>query len=217
MLGNLHVRFGGGSGETWLKKISQCALLLPYWIKRFILFHGKRHPLEMGKDEITRFLSALAVHGHVSASTQNQALCALLLLYRHVLDRDVRWLQDVVRAKRPQRLPVVLTRPEVKALLGALEGVHRIMASLLYGAGLRLLECLRRRVKDTDFSSHQLLVREGEGNKDRRTMLPAAVQEPLTAHLEHVRQRHQHDLAQGFGRVYVPDALQRKYPHANSE
>jgi integron integrase len=187
------------------------------WIKRFILFHGKRHPLEMGEDEITRFLSALAVHEQVSASTQNQALCALLILYRHVLDRDVGWLQDVIRAKRPQRLPVVLTRPEVKALLGALEGVHWIMASLLDGAGLRLLECLRLRVKDTDFSSHQILVREGKGNKYRRTMLPAAVKEPLAAHLEHVRQRHQHDLAQGFGRVYVSDALRRKYPHANRE
>jgi integrase len=160
------------------------------WIKRFILFHGKRHPLEMGEDEITRFLSALAVHEQVSASTQNQALCALLILYRHVLDRDVGWLQDVIRAKRPQRLPVVLTRPEVKALLGALEGVHWIMASLLDGAGLRLLECLRLRVKDTDFSSHQILVHEGKGNKDRRTMLPAAVKEPLAALPERVRQRH---------------------------
>jgi integrase len=150
------------------------------WIKRFILFHGKRHPLEMGEDEITRFLSALAVHGQVSASTQNQALCALVFLYHHVLGQNLGWLDDVVRAKRPQRLPVVLTRPEVKALLGALEGVHWIMASLLYGAGLRLLECLRLRVKDIDFASHQMLLREGKGNKDRRTMLPAAVQEPLT-------------------------------------
>jgi len=187
------------------------------WIKRFILFHGKRHPLEMGEDEITRFLSALAVHGHVSASTQNQALCALVFLYRHVLGQSLGWLDDIARAKRPQRLPVVLTKPEVKALLGALEGVHWIMASLLYGAGLRLLECLRLRVKDIDFASHQILLRQGKGNKDRRTMLPAAVQELLTAHLEHVRQRHQHDLAQGFGRVLVPNALQRKYPHANSE
>jgi integron integrase len=187
------------------------------WIKRFILFHGKRHPMEMGKDEITRFLSALAVHGQVSASTQNQALCALLFLYREVLSEDFGWLDDVVRAKRPQRLPVVLTRREVKALLGALEGVHWLMASLLYGAGLRLLECLRLRVKDVDFSSHQIIVRAGKGNKDRRTMLPAAVKEPLAAHLEHVRQRHQHDLAQGLGRVYVPDALHRKYPNANSE
>ena len=119
------------------------------WIKRFIFFHGKRHPLEMSEAEITQFLSALAVRGQVSASTQNQALCALVFLYRHVLDQNLGWLEDVVRAKRPQRLPVVLTRPEVKALLGALEGVHWIMASLLYGAGLRLLECLHLRVKDT--------------------------------------------------------------------
>jgi integron integrase len=192
------------------------------WIKRFILFHGKRHPLEMGEDEITRFLSALAVHEQVSASTQNQALCALLFLYRlyrlyrHVLGQNLGWLEDVVRAKRPQRLPIVLTRPEVKALLGALDGVHWIMASLLYGAGLRLLECLRLRVKDIDFASQQILVHEGKGNKDRRTMLPAAVQEWLAAHLDRVRQRHQHDVAQGFGRAYVPDARQRKYPHATS-
>jgi integrase len=142
------------------------------WIKRFILFHGKRHPLEMGANEITQLLSALAVQGHVSASTQNQALCALLFLSRHVLGLKMGWLDDIVRAKRPQRLPIVLTRSEVKALLGALGGVHWIMASLLYGAGLRLLECLRLRAKDIDFSSHQILVREGKGNKDRRTMLP---------------------------------------------
>jgi integron integrase len=187
------------------------------WIKRFILFHGKRHPLEMGVDEITRFLSTLAVHGQVSASTQNQALCALVFLYRHVLGQNFGWLEDVVRAKRPQRLPVVLTRPEVRALLGALDGVHWIMASLLYGAGLRLLECLRLRVKDMDFASHQILLREGKGHKDLRTMLPAAVQAPLAAHLDHVRQRHQYDVAQGFGKVYMPDALHRKYPHASSE
>ena len=123
----------------------------------------------------------------------------------------------MVRAKRPQRLPVVLTRPEVRALLGALDGVHWIMVSLLYGSGLRLLECLRLRVKDMDFSSHQILIREGKGHKDRRTMLPAAVKEPLADHLDRVHQRHQHDLAAGFGRVYVPDALQRKYPNANRE
>jgi integron integrase len=187
------------------------------WIKRFILFHGKRHPLEMGEDEITRFLSALAVRGQVSASTQNQARCALVFLYRHVLGQKLGWWEEVVRAKRPQRLPVVLTKPEVKALLSTLEGVHWLMASLLYGAGLRLLECLRLSVKDIDFASHQMVVREGKGQKDRRTMRPAAVQEPLTAHLDRVRQRHQHDLAQGFGRVYVPNAWQRKYSHANSE
>jgi integron integrase len=186
------------------------------WIKRFIVFRGKHHPLEMGQQEMVPFLSALAVKEHVSASTQNQALCALLFLYRNVLDQNLGWVDDVVRAKRPQRLRVVLTRPEVKALLGTLEGVHWIMASLIYGAGLRLLECLRLRVKDIDFASHQILVREGKGNKDRRTMLPAAVQQPLTAHLDHVRQLHQHDLAQGFGRVYMPSALQRKYPRANS-
>jgi integron integrase len=187
------------------------------WIKRFIFFHGKRHPLEMGEAEITRFLSALAVHGQVSASTQNQALCALVFLYRHVLGQDLGWLDDIVRAKRPQRLPVVLSRAEVKALLSAMEGLHWIMASLLYGAGLRLLECLRLRVKDIDFSSNQILVREGKGKKDRRTMLPVAVKEPLSVHLEQVRQLHQHDLAQGFGRVYLPAALQRKYPNANRE
>src|SRR5919108_4824537 len=145
---------------------------------------GRDHAVSLG----------LTVHGQVSASTQNQALCALVFLYRHVLGQDLGWLEDVVRAKRPQRLPVVLTRAEVKALLGALDGVHWIMASLLYGAGLRLLECLRLRVKDIDFANHQILLRDGKGHKDRRTMLPAAVQEPLTAHLEHVRHRHQHDL-----------------------
>jgi integron integrase len=187
------------------------------WIKRFIPFHGKRHPLEMGEDEITRFLSALAVHGQVSASTQNQALCALVFLYRHVLGQSLGWLDEIARAKRPQRLPVVLTRPEVKALLGALEGVHWMMASLFSGAGLRLLECLRLRAKDIDFGSHQILLCAGKGNQDRRTMLPAVVQEPLVAHLEHVRQQHQQDLAYGFGRVFGLNALQRKYPHANSE
>lgn len=187
------------------------------WVKRFILFHGKRHPQAMGADEITHLLSALAVHGQVSASTQHQALCALVFLYRHVLGLNFGWLEDVVRAKRPQRLPVVLSRPEVRALLSALEGVHWIMASLLYGAGLRLLECLRLRVKDIDFAGHQILLREGKGRKDRRTMLPAAVQAPLTAHLEHVRQQHQNDLMGGFGKVYLPDALQRKYPNASRE
>jgi integrase len=138
----------------------------------------------MGEKEVAQFLSSLAINQHVSASTQNQAFCALLFLYRHVLGQNPGWLADVVRAKRPLRLPVVLTRQELKALLGALEGVHWLMASLLYGAGLRLMECLRLRVKDIDFSSNQIVVREGKGNKDRRTMLPAAVKEPLAAHLE---------------------------------
>ena len=171
------------------------------WIKRFILFHGKRHPLEMGEDEITQFLSALAVHGQVRASTQNQALCALIFLSRHVLGQHFGWLADVVRAKRLPRLPVVWTRPEVRALLGALEGVHWIMASLLSGAGLRRLECLRLLVKDMDVASHQMLLQEGKGQKDRRTMPPAAVHEPLADHWDHIRQRHQPDLVEGFGRV----------------
>ncbi len=187
------------------------------WIKRFILFHGKRHPLEMGEEELARFLTTLAVHEHVSASTQNQALCALLFLYREVLAQEVGWLGDVIRAKRPERLPVVLTRQEVKELLGALRGVKWLMASLLYGAGLRLLECLRLRVKDIDFGANQIVVREGKGNKDRMTMLPAVVKGPLVAHVERVRSLHQRDLEEGFGRVYLPDALQRKYPHADRE
>jgi integron integrase len=187
------------------------------WVKRCILCHGKRHPQEMGEDEITRFLSALALHGQVSASRQHQALCALVLLSRHVLGLSFGGWEDVVRATRPQRQPVVLTRPEVSALLGALEGVHCIMVSLFYGAGLRLLECLQLRVKAIDFASHQLWLREGKGHQDRRTIRPAAVQARLAAHLEHVRQRHQHDWVGGFGRVDVPDARQRKDPHASRE
>lgn len=188
-----------------------------HWIKRFIVFHGKRHPAEMGEVEIGQFLSALAVEQHVSASTQNQALNALLFLYRHVLDLNPGWIDNVVRAKRPQRLPVVLRKHEVKALLDALAGVHWIMGHLLYGAGLRLMECLRLRVKDIDFNANHIVVREGKGNKDRLTMLPLAVKASLAAHLAHVRALHQQDLARGFGRVYLPDALHRKYPNAPKE
>jgi integron integrase len=159
----------------------------------------------------------LAVKEHVSASTQNQALCALLFLYREVLARDIGWLDDVVRAKRPRRLPVVLTRQEVKMLLGALQDGNWIMATLLYGAGLRLLECLRLRVKDVGFDTNQIVVRAGKGNKDRLTMLPAIVKAPLMSHLEHVRTLYQQDLERGFGRVYLPDALRRKYPTAEKE
>jgi integrase len=171
----------------------------------------------MGEQEISQFVSALAVKGHVSASTQNQALCALLFVYRHVLDQPLGGLEEIVRAKRPQRLPVVLTRQEVRALLGALDGVHWLMAGLLYGAGLRLLECLRLRVKDLDFAKHQLLVRAGKGDKDRVTVLPVAVAEPLAAHLQGVGTLHHQDLGRGFGRVYLPDALHRKYPLADKE
>jgi integron integrase len=187
------------------------------WIRRFILFHQKRHPTEMGKAEIEQFLTALAVKRNVAASTQNQALAAILFLYKDVLERDPGWLDGVVRAKRPRRLPVVLTRPEVEALLAALEGVAWIMAMLLYGSGLRLLECLRLRVKDIDFMRNEIVVREGKGNKDRVTMLPAAVKEPLLRHLGRVRRLHARDVQAGLGRVQLPSALASKYPHADRE
>ncbi|MFI5399101.1 MAG: integron integrase [Candidatus Binatia bacterium] len=187
------------------------------WVKRFILFHRKRHPADMGKPEIEQFLTALAVDRHVAASTQNQALAAILFLYKDVLERDPGWLDDVVRARRPERLPTVLTRPEVEALLGGLGGVNWIMATLLYGAGLRLMECLGLRVKDIDFTRNEILVREGKGNKDRVTMLPSAVIPRLRLHLERVGKVHHTDLAAGYGRVVLPDALARKYPSANRE
>jgi len=187
------------------------------WIRRFILFHRKRHPAEMGKAEIERFLTSLAVDRKVAASTQNQALAALLFLYKVVLEREPLWLEEVVRAKRPVRLPVVLTRHEVQELLAVLDGVPWILGLLLYGSGLRVMECLRLRVKDIDFTRHEVLVREGKGNKDRVTMLPSAVVPKLSAHLESVRQLHASDLAKGFGRVALPQALARKYPNAASE
>ena len=187
------------------------------WIRRFIFFHGKRHPAEMGAPEITKFLSSLAVEGNVAASTQNQALSALLFLYRDVLEQDLPWLDDVVRAKRPARLPVVLTRDEVRTLLLQMHGVPRLMAMLLYGAGLRLLECAHLRVKDVDFARNQLVVRSGKGDKDRVTMLPAVVKAELTRHLEAVKQQHEMDLRHGAGWVELPSALARKYPNAGRE
>ncbi len=187
------------------------------WIKRFILFHGKRHPEEMGKEEIEQFLTALAVKQRVAASTQNQAVAGILFLYKDVLGRDPGWLDDVVRAKRPRRLPVVLTRPEVDVLLALLDGVPWMMAMLLYGSGLRLMECLRLRVKDVDFTRHEILVREGKGHKDRVTMLPGAVNEPLLKHLDRVRAIHERDLKAGCGRVQLPAALARKYLNADRE
>jgi integron integrase len=187
------------------------------WIRRFIFFHGKRHPAEMGAPEITKFLSSLAVEGNVAASTQNQALSALLFLYRDVLEQDLPWLDDVVRAKRPARIPVVLTRDEVRTLLLQMHGVPRLMAMLLYGAGLRLLECAHLRVKDVDFARSQLVVRSGKGDKDRVTMLPAVVRAELTRHLEAVKQQHEMDLRHGAGWVELPSALARKYPNAGRE
>lgn len=187
------------------------------WIRRFVQFNHQRDPVEMGAAEVSRFLTLLAVDRQVAASTQNQALAAILFLYKDVLDRDFGWLDDVVRAKRPQRLPVVLNQQEVHALLSALHGVPWIMGTLLYGAGLRLMECLRLRVKDVDFGCGEVLVREGKGDKDRVTMLPSAIVSRLTAHLERVRTLHTADLAAGFGRVALPDALARKYPQADRE
>ena len=185
-----------------------------HWIKRFIFFHNKRHPGEMGEAEIAAFLSSLASESHVSASTQNQALNAVLFLYHQVLAKDIGYIKGVVRAKRPKRLPVVLTREEVKSILGLLDGLEWIMGMLLYGAGLRLMECLRLRVKDVDFSRNEILVRSGKGDKDRVTMLPAAVKEPLLRHLELVRKQYEADVRSGFSGVFLPYALERKYPNA---
>jgi integron integrase len=187
------------------------------WIRRFIIFHGKRHPVEMGEPEVTGFLSHLASHQHVSASTQNQALAAILFLYEHVLKRDLDWLAGVVHAKRPDRLPVVLSREEVKAVLERMEGVPALMGTLLYGSGLRVFECASLRVKDLDFDRHELTVRDGKGRKDRVTMLPARLEGPLRAHLATVHEVHEADLAAGMGTVALPDALERKYPGASRD
>jgi len=187
------------------------------WIRRYILFHGKRHPLEMGAPELTRYLSSLAVEGNVAASTQNQALSALLFLYREVLEQEVPWLDDVVRARRPVRLPVVLTRDEVRAVLRQLRGTPRLMAILLYGSGLRLLECARLRVKDVDFGRNQIIVRAGKGDKDRTTTLPTIISVELARHLDVVKKQQDLDLRQGAGWVELPWALARKYPNAGRE
>ena len=187
------------------------------WARRYILFHGKRHPAEMGAAEVTRFLTSLAVDGNVAASTQNQALSALLFLYRDVLEQDLPWLDNVVRAKGAQRLPVVLTRAEVRAVIQQLQGTLRLMALLMYGAGLRLLECARLRIQDVDFASNQIVVRAGKGDKDRVTMLPGAVKADLVRHLHGVKRQHERDLQHGAGWVELPWALARKYPNAGRE
>jgi integron integrase len=187
-----------------------------HWVRQFILFHDKRHPKEMAEAEVTAFLTHLAVRRKVSASTQNQALSALLFLYRHLLDRELGEL-DAVRARQRRRLPVVLTQGEVSRMLAGMEGVPKLVALLLYGSGLRLAECLRLRVKDLDFSYHQITVRDGKGGKDRVTMLPARVEVPLRRHLDDVRRLHEQDLRAGHGRVLLPKALDRKYPNAPTE
>jgi integron integrase len=187
------------------------------WIRRYILFHGKRHPAEMGAAEVTRFLTSLAVDGNVAASTQNQALSALLFLYRNILEDDLPWLDNVVRAKGAQRLPVVLTRADVRAVIQELQGTPRLMALLMYGAGLRLLECARLRVQDVDFASNQIVVRAGKGDKERVTMLPATGKADLARHLQRVKRQHERDLQCGAGWVELACALARKYPNAERE
>jgi integron integrase len=187
------------------------------WTKRFILFHRKRHPAAMGADEVNAFLSHLAVEGNVSASTQAQALSALVFLYRNVLDDPLPWIDDIIRARRSRKLPVVLTREEVRSLLAAMKGTPRLVAAILYGGGLRLLEVLRLRIKDVDFAARLLIVREGKGAKDRRTMLPDSLQQPLRAQIEEVRRIHRKDLAADRGDVWLPDALERKYANAGRE
>jgi integron integrase len=187
------------------------------WCRRFILFHGTRHPADMGAAEINQFLTHLAVDGNVSASTQNQAFSALLFLYKVVLEADPGAIAGVVRASRPKRLPVVLTRDEVRRVLAELADPYRLMARLMYGSGLRLLECLRLRVKDLDFTRRELTVREGKGDKDRVTMLPESLEPDLHEHLRKVRRLHENDVADGFGRVYLPHALAAKLPHATTE
>jgi integron integrase len=187
------------------------------WIRRFILFHKKRHPKDMGAAEAEAFLTHLAVEGNVSASTQNQALSALLFLYREVLGMELPWLDDVVRAKKPQRLPSVLNREEVSLVLERMEGTYGLMARLLYGTGMRLMECCRLRVKDVDFRQREILIRDGKGGKDRVTMLPETLIKPLQEYLVKRRRLFEVDLGKGMTEVYLPDALARKYPNAAQE
>ncbi len=187
------------------------------WIKRFIRHFGKRHPRDMGAVEVEAFLTHLAVVGNVAASTQNQAKAALLFLYREVLEIELPWLDGIESAKRPARLPVVLTVPEVAALLDRLEGVHALIGRLLYGTGMRLMECLRLRVKDIDFARREILVRDGKGLKDRVTVLPDSLAPALLEQLQRARVLHSRDLAAGHGEVYLPFALERKYPAAGRE
>ena len=187
------------------------------WIKRFILFHGKRHPQDMDAVEVEAFLTHLAVEGSVSASTQNQALSALLFLYREVLGINLPWMNTMVRAKKPQRLPVVLSRAEVALVLERMDGGYGLMARLLYGTGMRLMECVRLRVKDIDFGQREILIRDGKGAKDRVTMLPETLILPLQEHLAKRRRLYEDDLAKGMAEVFLPDALARKYPNAATE
>lgn len=184
------------------------------WIKRFIFFHNKKHPAEMGETEISAFLTDLAVHKNVTASTQNQALSALLFLYKQVLGIELAWLDGVTRAKRPSRLPVVLPREQVLQLLDGMGGTNGLIARLLYGTGMRLMEAMRLRVQDIDFDYRQIIVRQGKGAKDRATVLPDAIMAPLQQQLAHAQRLHRLDIEEGFGCVYLPFALAHKYPNA---
>jgi integron integrase len=187
------------------------------WVRRFIRYHGKRHPRDMAEPEVTAFLTHLAVEGRVAASTQNQALSALLFLYKEVLKAEIGWLDAVERVTRPARVPVVLTRDEVHKMFAHLHGTPRLMAGLLYGSGLRLMECVRLRVKDVDFGYARVTVRDGKGAKDRVTMLPINMAAPLERHLAKGKMQHEEDLADGVGSVFLPHALERKYPGAARE
>jgi integron integrase len=188
-----------------------------HWIRRFIVYHGKRHPAELREPEIRDFLSHLVVEQNVAPSTQNQALHALLFLYKQVLEIELPRIGQTARSNKPPKLPVVFTREEARAVLARLEPAHQLMAGLLYGSGLRLIELLRLRVKDIDFATSQITVREGKGGKDRQTMLPQNLKEPLRAHLARVRRAHEADLLEGYGTVHLPYALARKYPQAARE
>ena len=187
------------------------------WIRRYIRFHGMRHPATLGGPQVSEFLTYLATHRNVAAATQAQALAALLFLYRNVLEIDLPWLDQVVRSRRPKRLPTVLSRSEVRAVLRQLSGRYRLVASLLYGSGLRLLEALQLRVKDVDLERRELIVRDAKGQKDRVTVLPDSLVEPLRRQLECVRTEHERAIALGFGGVELPGALRRKYPRAHLE
>ena len=188
-----------------------------YWIKRFILHSDKEHPKNLGAEAVERFLTYLAVEGKVASSTQNQAKSALLFLYREILGIELGWLDDIEQAKTPKRLPVVLTRHEVQALLSRFQGTHWLIGTLLYGTGMRIMECLRLRVKDVEFSRQEILIRDGKGFKDRVTMLPDVLVNPLKEHFQKVQALHAQDLVAGYGSVYMPNALEKKYPTASRD
>jgi integron integrase len=210
-----------------LEQVRQCLRVHHYsyrteqqylgWIRRFIVFHGKRHPRELGATEVEGFLTDLAVRGNVAAATQNQALAAVLFLYRHVLRQDLPWLEHVVRARKPKRLPVVLTRAETRAVLAQLPGVYWLIGNLLYGSGMRLMECLRLRVQDIDFSYSRVTVRTGKGDRDRVTILPGMIVAPLQAHLRAMEERHRVALRAGYGGVALPPSVAHKNPRATLE